>query len=130
MNVFTIIIVLIIVIIIICAIKVEYGDLCFGTSYIAGKPEIDDKKDTLFAKILTSCKHEVTSIKWRRAVVMSTIIALLSIYVLKSRLPSLREFLIIFIISYVTIYATEVFYEQSLANPAIRQINEIIEILK
>lgn len=122
-------------ILLIYATKMEYSDLfCStnkgkqicksgnGVAYREGKPSPNDSVDVLLQKISYSSIYETNSVKWRRCLILSVVITLVLFFLLFSRLPTGREFLICVLIIYFTMYLMLSFYQSQVAKYAVKQI--------
>lgn len=139
----TVIVYIVIIVLAYYAIKMEYTDLkcpstkgnevCGngrGVAYIQGKPNADDDVCTLISKIGLSSKYESNSVKWRRCLIFSIIVTFAIFGLILCRLPNGQELLISILILYIASYLLLIFYYNSISRPAVKQIDQSLELLK
>jgi len=124
------------------AIRMEYTDLycksttskkcgtCMGNAYIKGKPVNNDDINTLLNKIAISARYELNGVKWRRCFILAIIATFILFFLLYNRLPTGPELLISVIVLYVIYYLAAIFYQQTVATCAIKQIDQSIGQIK
>lgn len=101
-----------------------------GASYYLGKVSEKDDLETILQKIRISCRHDVSSVYWRRSIAFSIIISFLILIVVLQRFPTGLEWIVAVLILYLAVYFFLVYYQHVVSKPASNQVNEATNILK
>lgn len=101
-----------------------------GKYYIKGQPNKSDNVNELLNKIKISANCESTTVKWRRAFLLSIIIGVLISLVILSRIPrGIELFLIVFIV-FVVIYFSYSYYEYHYNKYPVININKSVNYIR
>ena len=101
-----------------------------GTAYFRGRPNSNDSTKVLLDKIMLSSTYESNSVKWRRCLIFSVLITIIGFLLVFSRLPTGQEMLIFVLCVYFGLYLILIYYQKSVAAPAVKQIDSTIRILR
>ncbi len=109
------------------------GTICgplTGRAYSLGKPAVEDDYNTLLDKIIITSRYEMNSIHWRRSFIVAAIAAFIVLYVMKNRLPDGISLLIAFLIIYILVYISYIFFQKAVTYPALKQMKDIVQQLQ
>jgi len=93
-----------------------------GAAYAEGAPTEEDDFIDLLAKIRISSRYDLSSVYWRRCIIIAIVLSFLLVLVLSQRLPTPYELLASFILIYLAIYLFLVYYQENLSKPATSQV--------
>lgn len=98
----------------------------------SGSSSIEDSPDTIMSNIVKGAKAEQDSIKWRRALIVSYIVALLISVTVCSNgsLIVWPRFLTCMVIVWAAMYFTMNFYSAHISAPITENIKDSISLLK
>ena len=122
-----IIVYLIILVAFVSAYILEHKDLYkenrnLGAVYEKGIPTETDTLSELLSKIRITSRYDVSSVYWRRCIIVSTIITFILIIISYRRLPSALELIYYFVLIYLVLYMFLNYYRDNLSIPSSEHI--------
>ncbi len=106
-----------------------------NTNYIAavyekGIPTHDDTLSDLLTKIRISSRYDVSSVYWRRCIIVSVLLSFILIITTYRRLPTALELLCFFTVIYLCLYVFLNFYRDNLSLPATENVKHATSYLQ
>lgn len=136
MDVKTIVIYIVLLAILWFAFKSEWADISCaspggecgpgkGRAYYFAHPRDDDTREELLSKLVKTSKYDLTSVHWRRAMIVSIFGAFISRYITEQKFPSAKNVALTSIVIFLISYALQMQYQSSVVIPATRQVEDI-----
>jgi hypothetical protein len=142
MDVKTIVIYVVILAILWFALKSETADISCsapgpegvcgsgkGRAYYFAHPEKNDTREELLSKLVKTAKYDLTSVHWRRAMVVAIVTGFLSQYITEQKFPSAKRVALASLVIFLIAYAAQMQYQSSVVLPATKQAEEIATLL-
>jgi hypothetical protein len=99
-------------------------------AYILSIPDKKDTIQTIFKKINYALEYETTTIKWRRSLISSFLILFILFAFVYARIPTPKEIILTFSISYMIFYFNFITYTNIVSNEAIKYGKQNIRKIK
>jgi hypothetical protein len=128
MDVKTIILYIVIVLILLWCFRSELQDIGEqgkGKAYYFAHPETNDTRKELLNKLVKTAHYDLTTVHWRRVMVVSIIVPVVAILVAEGRLLSPRTLAIFMIVGFLIGYSFQIHYQTNVVRPALAQAKQI-----
>jgi hypothetical protein len=128
MDAKTIILCIVIALILLWCFRSEFqdiGELGKGKAYYFAHPEKHDSRKELLTKLIKTAQYDLTTVHWRRVMVVAIITPLVAYLVAEGSWPRPRTLALHMIVGFLIGYAFQIHYQTNVVRPALSQANQI-----
>lgn len=100
-----------------------------GRAYYFAHPENTDTREELLSKLVKTAKYDLTSVHWRRAMVVAIVGAFISRYITEQKFPNAKNVALTALVIFLIAYAAQMQYQSAVVLPATKQAEDIASLL-